>query len=177
LRLTLNIMKNSIIILLLTFIILSGCTSIYEDDYEPYIGIYYLIAPGPYGSYETRPLYDKYSNERDLLICISDSKAMLKGRSGNKLEFTIFTSSGESETYDLDDTDIVGFNRTGDGSPGYHYFKRIFPKSTLSPTPNNEVIEINSNIDTIYFQYKSASFPRMIITDTLNYRSILLPEI
>ena len=168
-------MKKSILLIIAFLLFLSACTSIYEDEYEPFIGIYYLIAPGPYGSYETRPLYDEYANERDLLICISDSKAMLKGKSGDKLEFTIFTSSGESETFNLDGTDIVGFDHAPE-SPGYHYFKRIFPKSFPVPTQENGIIEINNNIDTIYFQYESASFPKVVVTDTLNYRSILLPD-
>ena len=165
-------MKNPIIALLIIFLILSGCNSIYEYEYEPRIGIYALTPTtvNGYHFYSSQGLYGVYANERDLQICVSDSKAKIWRRSGKNLEFSIFTSSGENETFNLNDTTVINFRYAGFTEP-FHYYKRLFPVSSSNPTPNNEILEINTIIDTIYFQYKTASFPGIIIIDTLLYNN------
>lgn len=162
-------MKRSIVLfLLITLFLLLGCTSIYEVDYEPRIGIYALspeVISG-YHFYASQGLYGTYSNEQDIQICISDSKAWLWRRSGKGLRISVFTSSGEEETFDLGDTTLIHFSYGGNTEP-YHFYKRIFPVITSDPTPDNEILEINSDVDTIYFQYKTATIPSIVITDTL----------
>ncbi|MEA3392065.1 MAG: hypothetical protein U9Q91_03700 [Candidatus Marinimicrobia bacterium] len=170
-------MKNLIIYpLFILILLLNGCSLFYDDIAEPRMGIYEVIPVivGGYNGYDGQRIYE-YSNERDILICISDENAVIKHKSGEDLEFAITTSSGENEVFELDGEDIICFDYGGNTTP-YHFFKCIYPKSYSTSTPDNEIIEINNDIDTIYFQYKSASFPRKIITDTLLCRSTLLSD-
>ena len=160
--------RSTLIVLLMTMILLSGCTSVIEEEYEPHISIHALtpITLNGYDLYSSQGLFDIYSNEPDIQVSVSDDKAMMWNMLGINMRLSIFTSSGENETYSLNDTSVIAF-RSPVSDNLLRYYKRLFPVINSDAIPNNNILEINSATDTIYFQYQTASIPSITITDTL----------